>query len=247
MEAPRPEEFGLTQERLEHVDKQLWRVRVASSALVGLIAGLLGLNAFYGFFVGRASRDLTFDMLMFALPLSIFLAMAGGMAFFLILLSLPVPLWDEHGKARRYQAAQVAFVKRLRESQTNFWTHLSGKRLQTQVGELYRRLGYEVLPPPAGEAEWTDFVLKNEEVTVFVNCRVNSEPVDWPQVRGLVEAQKRHQADRAVVISPPGFTPKAKRYAVNKPLGLLSVRELANIQSRLEVEERAQARANAST
>lgn len=247
MEAPKPEEYGLTQERLEQVDKRLWRVRVALSACVGLVCGLLALNAFYGFFAGRAGRDVTFDMVMVALPISIFVAMAGGMAFFLLLLSLPVALWDEHAKVRRYRAAQKEFAKRQQESQTNYWTHLSGKRLQAQVSDLYRRLGYEVLAPPAGEAEWVDFVLRNEDVTVVVNCRAQTGPVDWLPVRGLVEAQKRLSANRAVVISVPGYTPKARRYAVNKPLGLLSVRELANIQRRLEIEERARAQTSLPT
>jgi hypothetical protein len=245
MEAPRPEEYGLTEARLDEVDKRLWRTRVAASAPAGLIAFLLGLNAFYGFFVGRNSRDLTYDMLMFGLPISIFLAVACGMAFFLLLLSLPVSLWDEHGKVRRYQAALAEFRKRRQQSQTKFWSNLSGKRLQAQVGELYRKMGYEVLSPPPGEGEWTDFVLKNEEVTVFVYCRAQQGPVDWQPVHALVEAQKRHKAERAVCISILGYTAKAKRYAVNKPLGLLSVRELSNIQSRLEAFEKSEAQAPA--
>ncbi len=237
MQAPRPEEFGLTEERLDVVDGQLWRVRLVAAICFGVSAFLAALYVFYRYFVGRGSQDLTFDLLVLGLPISIFVGLACGMALFITLLSLPISLWDEHAKVRRYRAAVLDYERRRQRSYFSHWAGLSAKRLQTQVSDLYRKLGYEILPAPAGEAEVVDFVLRKDKLQVVVNCRLRKVPVDWLPVRALAEAQKRQGAERAIVVSIPGFTAKAKRFAVGKPLGLISVPELARIERHLEVTE----------
>ncbi len=243
MEAPKPEQFSLTLERIHRVEDRLWRLRLLVAITAGIVVGLSGLYLLHGFFAAKGSQDILFDTLMIALPLSIFLGAAGGMASFILLLSLPFPLGAEHARLRRYQAAVAQFRQWLHQSQDRHWSGMTGRRLHREVGELYRRLGYELLPAPDGEAEWVDFVLRKQGTTVLVNCRPQEGPVDWQPVRAVAELQKRLKADHAVVISIPGFTARARRFATNKPLGLLSVRELANMQLHLEAQEGAKTEA----
>ncbi len=237
MQEPRPEEFGLTEKQLDVVDERLWRFRVACAVLVGFGAFLIALYIFYRYFSARAASELVTNMLMMGLPISIFAGVASGMAVFIALLSLPIALWDEHARVRRYRAALAAYEKRRQSVYVSRWAGLSAKRLQTQVCDLYRRLGYEVEAAPAGEAESVDFVLRKDKLQVLVNCRLRKAPIEWRQVWALHEAQKRQGADHGLFVSIPGFTGKARRYAAGKPLGLISVPELARIERHLEAEE----------
>ncbi|MGE5620377.1 MAG: restriction endonuclease [Sphingomonadaceae bacterium] len=243
MEVPKPEQFGLTLERIHQVEDRLWRLRLVAAIAIGLAAGLLGLYLLHGFLLSKGSRDIVFDTLMVALPISIFVGAAGGMASFILLLSLPVSLGEDHARLRRYQAAVAQVRRQLRKAYHDHWAGMGEKRLRREVGELYRRLGYELLPVPKGKAESADLVLRKEGTTVLVNCRPREAPVDWQQVRAVAEARERLKVDHALVISIPGFTARAKRFAANRPLGLLSLRELVNMQLHLEDQEGAKTEA----
>lgn len=241
MKPPSPQEYGLDQEKLEQIDKKVWRVRVLSAIPVGLVGGLLSLYWFYNFFLNRNTKDINFDMLMVGLPISIFIAAASGMAFFMLVLALPIDLFADHGKARRYHAALEQHKKDLLRAQTNRWTNLSTRRLQDQVLELYARLGYTKQPLPEGAPDFLDFAMRRETTAVLVSCRQQRGPVDLDFARAMLDAQKYFKFDRSIIISIPGFTPKVRRWAYSRTVGLISIAELINIENRLEAMETAAA------
>jgi peptidoglycan/xylan/chitin deacetylase (PgdA/CDA1 family) len=55
MAAPKPEEFGLSEARIDELDKQYWRLRVGVAVLAGLAFLALALNIGYGYVFARSS------------------------------------------------------------------------------------------------------------------------------------------------------------------------------------------------
>ncbi len=241
MAAPKPEEFGLSEARIDELDKQYWRLRVGVAVLAGLAFLALALNIGYGYVFARSIGDPMFNFYMMAVPLSIFAGLAGGMFFFLIMLSVPLPFWTEQEKLKRYRRELKNAKERDKQSRHNYWSMISGGRLQREVADLYRGLGYDILPPLPGTEQVVDWAMKKEGLTVLVHCRTQRELVDFPPAKFLNDLIKAKKADRALVVSIPGFTPKAKRFATGKQVGLIGVAELANIKRYLEELAKAEA------
>ncbi|MHB1133835.1 MAG: restriction endonuclease [Chloroflexota bacterium] len=240
MASPKPEEFGLNEDAIHALDSQLWRARLVVAIFGGFIGLGVALKIGYDFFAGR-SRDPNFDFFMIAVPLSIFVGVATGMFFFIIALQTPLTFWPEQIKVRRYRRAIKEAKVHEQQRLTNYWSKISTARLQREVLDLYRNLGYEVAPPPAGTEQFADHLITKDGVAVLMACQPQHTEVGFEPVRSLAGAVKAKKADRAIIVSIPGFTKQARRYSQGKSVGLISVPELANIQRFLEQQAAAEA------
>ena len=240
MAAPKPEEFGLSEEKIFALDSQLWRARLAVGIVAGLIGLAVALKIGYDFFVFR-DRDPLYEFGMIGVPVGLFVAAAVGLFFFIITLQVPLKFWPAQLQVKRYR--QAVKEARVHEHQKlkNYWTHVSAGRLQREVLDLYRGLGYEVSTPPSGTEAFTDYLLRKDDMTVLVGCRPLHEELDFGPVKLMADAVKAQKADRAILVSILGFSKRARRLAQGKPVGLISVPELSNMQRFLEQQAAAEA------
>lgn len=108
-------------------------------------------------------------------------------------------------------------------TRADHWKKLSGVEFEFELGELYRRLGYEVSHTRATGDEGIDLVLRKPGELVVVQCKQHGKPAGQHFVRDLYGAMMHHGAQRAVLACTGGFTEQVRRFARGKPIELLDL------------------------
>lgn len=104
---------------------------------------------------------------------------------------------------------------------------MSWENFSLLVSEAYRRRGYTI---DAARDGTFDFALQKDGKTTLVQCRrwkVNQ--VGVRTVQELYDAVIRHEAFNGVCIAAGGFSEGARRFAVGKPITLLSGEALVEL------------------
>ncbi|MCI0721539.1 MAG: restriction endonuclease [Acidobacteria bacterium] len=114
-----------------------------------------------------------------------------------------------------------------RTSVAPWWHCQDGRSLEHETGRLFKLLGYSVRETGGANDEGVDLVLARAGEHVIVQCKAHTKPIGPSVVRELYGALHHHKANRAVLVSPFGFTEAAKSFAENKPIELLDAEGLA--------------------
>jgi hypothetical protein len=128
-------------------------------------------------------------------------------------------------RSRRELEVHLA-MEREREfarARADHWKKLTGVEFEDELGELYRRLGYEVSRTPATGDEGIDLILRRPGELVVVQCKQHGKPAGQHFVRDLYGAMMHHGAQKAVLACPAGFTKAVRKFASGKPIELLDL------------------------
>lgn len=136
---------------------------------------------------------------------------------------------QEAEAARREEAARLHRTK-------EFWRGLSGLEFETELGRVYRSLGYEVRATPATGDGGIDLFLRKDGRMTVVQCKAHAKPVPAASVDQTFAAGMREGADEAILASTGGFSRRAREAAIQltgRPrLVLLDLDGILELQAR---------------
>jgi hypothetical protein len=107
-----------------------------------------------------------------------------------------------------------------------YWKSLRGIAFETSLGKLYSSMGYSVRQTKGSGDEGIDLVLEKDGTKTVVQCKGHQKPVGVGVVRDLYGAMMHFGAERAILACPAGFTQGVVRFVADKPIHLVSAREL---------------------
>jgi restriction system protein len=149
--------------------------------------------------------------------------------------------WDEYEKKRReiesnHQAQERTRqeTERIRIEQeterqrrlADYWLTLDGLAFERELGNLYRRLGYDVKTTPVTGDDGVDLVLKKDGLTTIVQCKSHQQPVGPAIAREIYGALISSKADNAILACTSGFTTGVFAFVRDKPISLVSAKEI---------------------
>lgn len=159
------------------------------------------------------------------------------MSVSLVLFSVAFQLTDRlivifHPKCKKAEL----FEKQLELYNSQFedkWKKLKGVRLEKLAGELFKKMGYRVeLTPVTGDAG-IDLILYKSGEKIVVQCKGHKKPVGPKDARELFGALHSTDANKAILISTNGFTQGVLRFIRQKPIELLSSKEIAKMSQKV--------------
>jgi hypothetical protein len=103
-------------------------------------------------------------------------------------------------------------------------------RLEHELGELYRQLGYEVIVTKGSGDDGVDLILVRDGLTTVVQCKAHAKPVGPAVVRELWGAMHAHGAQRCILASLGGFTRGVVRFADGKAVELVDLDGVVALQ-----------------
>ena len=119
---------------------------------------------------------------------------------------------------------------------TEFWLSLDGWEFEDELAGLYRQLGYKATMTPATGDDGIDIILKKKNKTIIVQCKAHAKPVGSKTVRELLGALIHSKADEAILACTSGFTPRAKSFATNHPIKLISLTDILKLQASVQAK-----------
>ena len=128
-------------------------------------------------------------------------------------------------RSRREEEVRLAAEREreARRARANHWTSLTGVEFESELGEVYSRLGYEVTQTRATGDEGIDLILRRPGEFVVVQCKQHGKPAGQHFVRDLYGAMMHHGAQKAVLACTAGFTQAVRKFAKGKPIELLDL------------------------
>lgn len=232
---PVPKDFGLTEERVRTLESPIlskiepilskikWSTFWILYGAIVLLGGIIIYNATNSFI-------LTLIALFFGWPFPLFF----GMLIF-ILIGLPIEaiyrwLQPDYQRFKKYKKAKEEYKKKLWEwirTQEIWWQSLDGRRFEMEIAMLFQKRGYKVQWRGKSGDEGIDLILiKNNRDKIIVQCKAYRNPVGPAAVRELYGTLIHHKGKEAWLISTSGFTSGAQKFAMNKPLRLISIKEI---------------------
>ena len=235
MQKPRLDQFNLTQgdiqsaqnaksRREELQRKANYWIAAAGPLLVAgwvyLITRSIGLTILVGFFGGLFAS-----------------AIVGG-----ILLGLWDYWWNYAYPAERdrlvrdgqYKAALKAFAEHQQRLAVSFWTSLSGEAFEHELARLHQKLGYVVKLTPYSRDGGIDIHLTRAGENTIVQCKRYNKPVGVSAARELFGVLQSARANRAILASTGGFTTGVREFVRDKPIELLDLQQIIDLQQRLD-------------
>jgi hypothetical protein len=218
---PRPEDFGLTPERVRKLEdpfgaKVTGSLFLVSLVLLGYIFGIMGVLASLGWWL----------LMIYAF---------GGVS------DLISKLWSKtqpdsasfehyrravakHGEAKRQFEREWAEWLR---SQENWWRGLDGGHFEAEIARLLERSGFSVQHMGGPRDGGVDLIIHFlDQKEIFVQCKAHKSPVGPGPVRDLYGTLVSRRGNSAWLISTSGFTPGATAFAQGKPIRLVTLNEL---------------------
>lgn len=116
-----------------------------------------------------------------------------------------------------------------RRARADHWTSLTGVEFESELGEVYSRLGYEVTQTRATGDEGIDLILRRPGELVVVQCKQHGKPAGQHFVRDLYGAMMHHGAQKSVLACTAGFTEAVRKFAKGKPIELLDLNGILSL------------------
>ena len=144
-------------------------------------------------------------------------------------------VWREDYEKRRRETEKERIAeertrlnaeKRRQRKLADYWLNLDGLTFESELGDLYRRLGYDVETTPVTGDDGIDLVLKKDGLTTIVQCKSHQQPVGPAIAREIYGALISSKADNAILACTSGFTPGVFSFAKDKPISLISAKEI---------------------
>ncbi|MFQ5816052.1 MAG: restriction endonuclease [Candidatus Binatia bacterium] len=230
-EEPRPEDFGLSEDRLFRFKEPFgeWLYMTIAITLTVLCTAI---GAVYIYDSTRSVLT-TAAGLLFVFSFS---ALAAGLAAVLvssIVLAIPEAIWrtsqpdypafKSYEKARAEYGQQLDNWLRLQES---WWQSLSGDSFEYALMRLLRERGYNVVQTGMSGDSGVDLVLKKDSRTIIIQCKAHKNPIGPGAVRDLYGTLMHRKDSEAWLVSTSGFSRGARDFASEKPVRLLTIQEI---------------------
>ena len=132
--------------------------------------------------------------------------------------------------ARVQEEAERLRQKKLRD----FWMSLSGTEFERELGDLFKRNGWEVQWTPASGDEGVDLILRKDGKKTVVQCKAHKAPVGPAIVRELYGSMVASGADNAILACTGGFTRGVWEFAEDKPIELISASDLMEMADSID-------------
>ena len=221
---PRPEDFGLTEERLVVL-------RAGLGKRPYLIAfGSILVAAFAITWASEPSRGSAGRFLGVFLTVTLGLTPAGMLAAVPVIKRLErhwresqpdSAAWGQYERAAsEYLFAYADWLK----TQRSWWSSLRPSNFEAQVADNLRRRGYEVRLTGRSRDGGVDIWARAPGgVDIVVQCKAYQKPVGPAVVRELYGTLLHERAQEGWLVTLAGFSDAAKQFAEGKPLRLLDV------------------------
>ena len=215
---PRPEDFGLTQDRVRELEYRFDDL----PGHVGLAVWLICLAIVVWFFYSTSkSIGATFFLLILfgfgfsIIPAFIVASMVGAIAS-----PHQPPEFKSYKKARAEYERQLSEWFRTQES---WWRSLDGGSFEAELMRLLQKRGYDVHRTGAFGDGGVDLILKEGGRTIAIQCKAHKNPVGPGPVRDLYGTLMHRKDTEAWLISTSGFSGGAEAFASGKPIRLLTI------------------------
>lgn len=133
-------------------------------------------------------------------------------------------------KHKKYLAALKAFEQQQQRLLESFWSTLNGRAFEHELAQLFERLGYGVQLTPYGRDGGIDLFVQQNGISTIVQCKRYTGPVGVAIVRELYGVLQSSEADSAILAATGGFTQGVFDFAEDKPIQLLGLREIIDLQ-----------------
>lgn len=107
---------------------------------------------------------------------------------------------------------------------------LDGKAFEQELAALYTKSGFKARLMPAGGDGGVDIVLEKNGKTTIVQCKAHKSPVGPHVARDLYGTLIHFEASEAILASISGFTSGVRAYVEGKPIKLLGLDEIIEMQ-----------------
>jgi hypothetical protein len=233
---PAPEDYGLTQEDAQVLERRIEKLpgRVtAAGGVTGIAIGLL---------VAKATRS---DVLGSAWIGYLAGCVAGHFAATPIR-SIIGRISPRFQRFEKFHAAAKAFDNQLREAQerelrrrTDFWRSLTGHAFEEELARLLERAGFAVQRTPGSRDGGIDLIIRRAGRTTVVQCKQTRHPVGPAIARDLYGALRHSQsdprirADDGVLAVTGGVTSGVTQFFAGKPLRVMGLSEILSLQEEI--------------
>ncbi len=135
---------------------------------------------------------------------------------------------------KRFQKAKALFEQWWVRTQEQFWRSLSGVGFERELASLYKRTGIKATLTPASGDGGVDIWLDYPDGKVIVQCKAHRSPIGPSVARELHGTLKHFGAKGAVLASTSGFTRGVWEFSRGKPIKLLGLKEIIEMQKALD-------------
>lgn len=139
-------------------------------------------------------------------------------------------LWPKFRQAMRYASAREAYEKWWLRTQTQFWKSLSGIQFEHELAALFRRIGTQAAVTRASDDKGVDIWLDRKGQRVPVQCKAHKNPVGPAAVREFFGTMQHFGSKEGILASLSGFTRGVYEYARGKPIKLLTIQDIVQMQ-----------------
>ena len=133
-------------------------------------------------------------------------------------------------KHKKYLAALKVFEQQQQRLLESFWSTLSGRAFEHELAQLFERLGYGVQLTPYGRDGGIDLFVEQNGKSTIVQCKRHTGAVGVAIVRELYGVLQSSKANSAILASTGGFTKGVLDFVKDKPIQLLGLREIVDLQ-----------------
>ena len=241
--APNPKDFGLTEARVTFFRSKVQTPHLGPLFLVAWAATLWGGVQVLESIVGSIDGLFGFVLLLlpsFGVVCVLVVAVIGVLQRRLVRKKRSQSDW---GAFQQYVAAQERWVvvekrqlelQREREKETeeqrrkqvDWWQSLNGTQFENALAELLRHHADKVFVRGGPGDGGVDIQMELEGKRIIVQCKALASSVSPGAVRDLYGTLLHEGDDEAWVVTTRGYYSSAKEFAKDKPIRLLTIREL---------------------
>ena len=220
MKKPTPENFDLTPQRIEEIERALEQFEKAVLWVLGPAGVYLGIAS------GVLERSIAIGVLyafVLVLP-GLFASVVVGSVGRAILTRVL------YGNYRTWLQAKDIYEAWFRRTQVEFWMSLSGRGFEHEVAALLDKAGLGARVTSASGDEGVDVILRDG---TLVQCKAHKARVSPGPARELYGTLQHFKAPKAILVSRSGFTSGVQEFVRDKPIQLWELGNLITLQKRL--------------
>ena len=132
-----------------------------------------------------------------------------------------------------YKESCFQYAEWLERTKIDFWLRLNGIEFENEVARLFRKQGFKATTTRSSGDAGVDIFLQKENKITIVQCKAHKKPVGPHTIRDLYGTLIAEKADEAILVSLSGFTSGVIKYVIDKPIRLMSLTELLELQNGL--------------
>lgn len=237
MDKPKFEDFGLTQEQYEILNKRDSKIfdvtQIVCGAIVAIVGGIIA-------FVEAYNASFTAIRIIPTVIFGGIMGVLGGLVLGVfvnwIMMFIRNHYFPGYKAVRAYDVAKREYDSWWTRRQVGFWTSMNGRRFEMELAYLYGQLGYGVDLTPTSGDKGIDIEMKKDGEKIIVQCKAHNKPVGPHTARDLYGTLINSKADKAILASTSGFTKGVREFVFDKPIELVSMGDIIRMQKSLDKE-----------